>query len=186
MHIILHAINLDLPSFGIIVNRKRRPPVPVARLPDTACVDEIAIAVEAVRSVGADLPVFASMAFENKGGEFKTMMGVDVAAAVARIIPLGVDAVGFNCGDLSLDDYIALADEYVSEVKKLKQDVTILAEPNAGQPELVDGKPVYKVTPDDFASALQKIHSKGVSIIGGCCGTGPEHIEAVAKSRKKQ
>jgi len=59
-----------------------------------------------------------------------------------------------------------------------------MAEPNAGQPELVDGRPVYKVTPEDFTSAIQKIYSKGVTIIGGCCGTGPEHIKAVAEKLK--
>ena len=61
----------------------------------------------------------------------------------------------------------------------------ILAEPNAGKPELVDGRTVYKVTPEDFAAAAEKIYSAGVNIIGGCCGTGPEHIKALAERLKK-
>lgn len=142
-----------------------------------SALEEIVTAIEAIQSLDADLPVFASMAFENKGGEFRTMMGVDAAGAIARIVPLGVDAVGFNCGDLSLDDYIRLADVYRSHIK---QGVRILAEPNAGRPELVEARPVYKVTPEEFASALQKINSKGANIIGGCCGTGPEHIKELA------
>ena len=143
-------------------------------------LDELTIAVEAVKSV-CELPVFASMAFDRVGEDFKTMMGVDVASAVSKMLSLGVDAVGFNCGTASLDEYIELADKFVSAVRASGKDVLILAEPNAGRPELVDGKAVYKVSPEEFASAAEKIHLAGVNIIGGCCGTGPEHIEAVAK-----
>lgn len=147
-------------------------------------VDEVAIAIEAVKSVCGDLPLLVSMAFDRAGNDFKTMMGVDVETAVLKIVSLGVNAVGFNCGTASLDEYVELADKYVSAVKALDSNVEIFAEPNAGKPELVDGRAVYSVSPEDFAEAAAKIHSAGVSIIGGCCGTGPEHIEAVAKKLK--
>jgi 5-methyltetrahydrofolate--homocysteine methyltransferase len=151
-------------------------------------LDEITIAIEAVKSV-SKLPVFASMAFDKAGGDFKTMMGVDVKSAVSKMVSLGVDAVGFNCGTLSLDGYVELAEKYVSAIKALersratsdKQRATIYAEPNAGKPELVDGKTVYKVTPEEFAAAAEEIYSAGVNIIGGCCGTSPAHIAAVSK-----
>lgn len=146
-------------------------------------LDEMTIAIEAVKSV-CDLPVFVSMAFDSAGDGFKTMMGVDVESGVSVIVSLGVDAVGFNCGTLSLDGYVELAGKYVSAVRALRGDVAILAEPNAGNPELVDGKAVYNVSPEDFATAVEKIHLAGVNIIGGCCGTGPEHIEATAKKLK--
>jgi len=125
------------------------------------------------------------MAFDKRGEDFKTMMGVDVNAAVSKMVSLGVDAVGFNCGTASLDEYVKLAGKYVSAARALSQDVLVFAEPNAGKPELVDGKAVYKVSPEDFAMAAEKIHSAGVTIIGGCCGTGPEHIQAVAKKLEK-
>jgi 5-methyltetrahydrofolate--homocysteine methyltransferase len=144
-------------------------------------LDEVTIAIEAVKSVNGNLPVFASMAFDKAGNDYRTMMGVDVESAVSKIVSLEVNAVGFNCGTLSLDDYVELAGKFVSAVKQLGKDVLVFAEPNAGKPELVDGRAVYKVTPEDFAAAVEKIHSLGVNIIGGCCGTGPEHIEAVAK-----
>ncbi len=147
-------------------------------------LDEVTIAVEAVKSV-CDLPVFASMAFDRAGEDFRTMMGVDVESAVLAIASLGVDAVGFNCGTVSLDEYVELAGKYVSAVKPLDKDVLIYAEPNAGKPELVENKAVYNVSPEDFAAAAEKIHSAGIDIIGGCCGTGPAHIEALAKSLKK-
>ncbi len=148
-------------------------------------LDEIEIAIKAVKSVCGDLPVFASMAFDRAGGDFRTMMGVDVESAVSKMVSLGVDAVGFNCGTATLDEYVELANKYVSVARALSRDVLIFAEPNAGKPELVDGKAVYMVSAGDFASAAEKIHSAGVTIIGGCCGTGPEHIKAVAKELKK-
>ncbi len=147
-------------------------------------LDEIEIAIEAVKKVSEGLPVFASMSFDKAGVDYRTMMGIDVEAAVSKIASLGVEAVGFNCGTLELDEYVELAEKFVSAVRALNRDVLVLAEPNAGKPELVGNKAVYKVSPADFAAAAEKIHSAGVTIIGGCCGTGPEHIEAVAKELK--
>jgi 5-methyltetrahydrofolate--homocysteine methyltransferase len=156
-------------------------------------LDEATIAVEAVKQASRDLPVFVSFAFDRVAGDFKTMMGVDVKSAVAKMVSLGVDAVGFNCGTASLDEYVELAKKFVSEIMALEKTrvtsderrVTILAEPNAGKPELVDGRTVYKVSPEDFAAAAEKIYSAGVNIIGGCCGTTPEHIRALAERLKK-
>ena len=157
-------------------------------------LDEITIVIEAVKSVCGELPVFASMAFDKVADGFRTMMGVDVESAVAKIVSLGVDVVGFNCGTLLLDEYVELAEKFISAIKALEKTrapsperrATIYAEPNAGKPQLLDGRAVYKVTPEDFATAIEKIHSAGVNIIGGCCGTGPEHIGAVVNRLKKQ
>ncbi len=143
-------------------------------------LDEITIAIEAVKSV-CELPVFASMAFDSSGDDFRTMMGVNVETAVSKLLSLGVDAVGFNCGRLTLENYVRLAVKYASATEASEQDIILLAEPNAGLPELLEGQAVYKVSPEDFAAAVEKIHSAGISIIGGCCGTGPAHIEAAAK-----
>lgn len=156
-------------------------------------LDEITIAIEAVKSICGDLPVFASMAFDKTANGFRTMMGIDVESAIAKMVSLGVDALGFNCGTLLLDEYIELAKKFVSAKETLVKTqatsheprATIYAEPNAGKPQLLDGKAVYKVTPEDFAAAIEKIHSLGVNIIGGCCGTGPEHIEAVARTLQR-
>jgi 5-methyltetrahydrofolate--homocysteine methyltransferase len=144
-------------------------------------LDETVVAIEAAKSIAADLPLLVSMSFDKAGDSFKTMMGVGVEAAVSRIVPLNVDAIGFNCGTLSLDQYVAMSEEFVAAARAISDDVAISAEPNAGKPELIDGKAVYKVSPKDFAAAAEKIHSAGVVIIGGCCGTGPAHIEAMAK-----
>jgi methionine synthase I (cobalamin-dependent) len=162
-------------------------------------LDELTIAIEAVKSLGSDLPIFASMAFDRAGNDFKTMMGVDIETAIAKMLSLGVDVVGFNCGTLSVDDYIELAGKYVSVIEALEKTramghstgrltaesrIPIFAEPNAGKPELVDGRAAYKVSPGEFAEMAQKIQSAGFSVIGGCCGTIPEHISAVVRSLK--
>jgi 5-methyltetrahydrofolate--homocysteine methyltransferase len=144
-------------------------------------LDETVIAIEAAKSIAGDLPVLVSMSFDRAGDSFKTMMGVGIEAAVSHLVPLQVDAAGFNCGTLSLDDYVKLAEEFVTAVKAISEDVTVSAEPNAGKPELVEDKAVYRVSPEDFAAAAKKIHLTGVGIIGGCCGTSPVHIEATAK-----
>jgi len=147
-------------------------------------IEEMTIAIEALKSISGDLPVFASMAFDSTATKFRTMMGLNVETAVSTIAALGADAVGFNCGSATLDEYVALAADYVKQVKKTEKNLPLFAEPNAGKPELVDGKAVYKVSPDEFAQAARKIHSLGINIIGGCCGTGPEHIKAAARQLK--
>ncbi len=144
-------------------------------------LDEASVAVEAVKSVG-DLPLFVSLAYDPAGDQFRTMMGVDPAAAVAKLIPLGVDAIGFNCGGMTLDQYVKLAQIYASQVEG---KTALFAEPNAGRPELVEDRAVYKVTPEEFAQAAKEIHSAGFNIIGGCCGTTPEHMKALAEKLKK-
>jgi len=148
-------------------------------------VEEAAVAAEAAKSVDKDVPVLVSMSFDKVGDSFKTMMGVSVEAAAAKIVPLGVEAFGFNCGTASLDDYVELARECVLRVRAISDDVAICTQPNAGKPELIEGKTVYKVSVHDFAAAVVKIHSAGASIIGGCCGTSPAHIEAVAKMMRE-
>ena len=144
-------------------------------------LDEIEVAIKAVKSVCV-LPILASLSYDPAGAEFRTMMGVDPATAAGRLIPLGIDAIGFNCGTLTLEQYVGLAQNYAAAVEG---KVALLAEPNAGKPELIDCRAVYNVTGAEFAQAAEKIHSAGARIIGGCCGTAPEHIKALAEKLKK-
>jgi len=147
-------------------------------------LDELAAAIEAVKSVRSGLPVLASMSFDKVANGYRTMMGVDVTSAVAKMVALGADAVGFNCGTATLEEYVALAQQYMAAARATGQDVIVFAEPNAGKPELADGEAVYKVAPDEFATAAERIRAGGVRVIGGCCGTAPAFIEAVAKRLK--
>lgn len=147
-------------------------------------LDELDVAVAAVKSLDSGLPVFASMSFDKTASDYRTMMGVDVSTAVTKMIALGVDAVGFNCGTATLDEYVVLAHVYVEAVRATGKDAIVFAEPNAGKPELVDGEAVYRVTPEEFADAVKRIRAAGVHVLGGCCGTAPPFIAALAKALK--
>jgi len=144
-------------------------------------LDELEIAINAAKTAGGGLPVFASMSFDKGGAGFRTMMGVDVPTAVSKMLSLGVDAIGFNCGTAALDEYVDLSKACVAAVRSAGKETPVFAEPNAGKPELVDGQAVYRVTPDEFTVACRKIADTGIHILGGCCGTGPDHIRTVAQ-----
>ena len=144
-------------------------------------LDELEIAIKAVKDISL-LPLFVSLAFDAVKDGFRTMMGVDPAAAAGRLLPLEVDALGFNCGTLTLRQYEELAKTYADIIN---DKTFLLAEPNAGKPKLEDGKAVYRVTAEEFASAAKNIHEAGARIIGGCCGTSPEHIKAAVKKIRK-
>ena len=144
-------------------------------------LDEAVIAVEAVQSV-SDLPIFVSFAYGPAGTNYKTMMGVDIDSVVSQITPLGVSAIGFNCGTIPMEGYVKLAENYARLLAD--SDTVIFAEPNAGLPELVDGETVYRLEPQVYAEFAGKITDAGASIIGGCCGTTPEHIKALTKILK--
>jgi len=143
--------------------------------------DEIEVAIEAVKSV-SDLPILISLAYDQAADSFRTLMGTAPAQAVEKLVPLGITAIGYNCGTLDMESYIGLTAEYAKALEN--SDVLLLAQPNAGKPELEDGKAVYKLTPDAFAEAMVKIHDAGATLLGGCCGTTPAHIAAAVKKIK--
>ncbi len=128
---------------------------------------EIKAAVLAAKE-NCDLPVFVTMIYDEKG---RLLTGADVETAVAMLEGLGVDAIGFNCG-LGPAETLPL----VEEIRKYTS-LPIIVQPNAGLPESVNGRTVYNVSPDDFAAQMKKAAEIGVSYLGGCCGTTPEHIK---------
>jgi len=141
-------------------------------------LDEVEIAIEAVQSV-SDLPVFVSLAYDPAGDAFRTMMGVSPTQAVEQLAETGIAALGFNCGTLDMPGYIELAREYAKALKDT--GALLLAEPNAGRPELEGDKAVYKLSPDAYAEAMEQIKDAGAAILGGCCGTTPAHLSAAVK-----
>lgn len=142
-------------------------------------LEEIKVAIEAVQSV-CELPVFVSLAYDPAGGAARTMMGVSPQQAVEQLAPLGIAALGFNCGTLDMDGYVTLAQDYAQALEGT--GVLLLAEPNAGRPELEGDRAVYRLSPADYAAALAKIHAAGARILGGCCGTTPAHIAQAVKA----
>ena len=135
---------------------------------------EIKAAVLAAKE-NCDLPVFVSMIFDEKG---RLLTGADVKTAVAMCEGLGVDVIGFNCG-LGPAQMIPLV-----EALAACSSTPIMVMPNAGLPESVNGNTVYNVTPDEFAGYMQQIANIGVSYLGGCCGTTPDHIKALIERTK--
>lgn len=144
-------------------------------------LEEIKVAIEAVKSV-TELPVFVSLAYDPTGDTARTMMGVSPGDAVGQLASLGITALGFNCGTLDMKGYMSLAVEYAAALKGT--GVLLLAEPNAGRPELDGDKAVYKLNPDAFADELLQIRDAGATILGGCCGTTPAHLKAAVQKNQ--
>jgi 5-methyltetrahydrofolate--homocysteine methyltransferase len=130
---------------------------------------EALLAVEA--ACATRLPVLASMAFDQSG---RTMMGVTPEDAVAQLSDAGAVAVGANC---SVGPEVV--ERAVCAMKAARPHVPLLAKPNAGLPELVNGKVTYPVSSDALAAFADRVKTLGVAIIGGCCGTTPEHIRSM-------
>lgn len=121
--------------------------------------------------LNSDLPVYASVALDESG---KLLTGASVECVATLLESLGVDAYGFNCG-LGPDKMLP----FVERLAKVSTK-PIIVKANAGMPKIVDGKTVFTVGPDEFASYAAKLVEAGASIVGGCCGTTPAHIKAVA------
>lgn len=120
----------------------------------------------------SSLPIFASFIFDESG---RLLTGADVKTAAVIAESMGADVIGVNCG--------FGPKQFISLVKELRQfsSLPILAQPNAGLPESVNGKTLYNLTAEEYAEAMKEIASLGVSYLGGCCGTTPEHIKATVE-----
>lgn len=134
-----------------------------------ADLHEIKAAVLAVRE-NTSLPIVATVTFQTN---LRTLTGADVRTCVVYLESLGVDVIGFNCGGALREDD-ALAEEFMRYAHK-----PVLIQPNAGIPAVINGKTVYMVGPDEFAEHHLKYRNLGASLLGGCCGTTPEHIKAL-------
>ncbi len=133
---------------------------------------EIKAAIEGVRRVSPGIALIATMTFDTRG---HTMMGVSPEQALASLTAWGADAVGGNCGNGP--------DELVTVVERMQAagpTVPLVAKSNAGMPELVDMRAVYRADPATMATAALAMRDAGASIIGGCCGNTPEHLQAIA------
>ena len=122
------------------------------------------------------LPVMVSIAFdtEEKGG--RTMMGDSAEQCAKSLTDAGADAVGANCGSLDPAQMAIV----ISEIRSATS-LPILAQPNAGKPRLVEDRTVFDMGPAQFAEGIAECQREGAKLIGGCCGTTPEHIRAVAE-----
>lgn len=142
-----------------------------------ADTNELTAAVYAAHQAAPHLPVIATFAFQKSGDQFNTMMGVCVQQAVDAARAAGADIVGANCGTaLDLVDYRRLADLLLHAA----DDTPVILQPNAGSPRQTEAGTSYDATPDDMASLAKDLVASGVAIVGGCCGTTPDHLRAIA------
>lgn len=139
-------------------------------------LQEARAAVLAVKE-SCDLPVFVTMTFQEDG---RTLYGTSPETAMVVLQEMGVDAVGINCS--------TGPDKMVDAVKSMKRyaKVPVIVKPNAGLPALVDGETVYDMGPDEFAQAMKKLAEAGATVLGGCCGTTPEHICCLKEALKEE
>lgn len=139
-----------------------------------ADLEEVAVAIAACKKTG--LAVIASLVFDSGVQRDRTMMGATPEESVAALTAAGADVIGANCGR-GIDGYISIT-------QRLRAGTTLplWIKANAGLPEIVAGKTVYSAQPDSFAEKAQEVIAAGATFIGGCCGTSPAFIAAIAKN----
>jgi len=139
-----------------------------------ADLEEVRAAMEGTRRASADIPVIVTMTFDTHG---RTMMGVKPEAAATRLVESGAAALGGNCGN-GPDEMLAA----IGKMSAAAPDAILVAKSNAGVPEFVDGTTLYRASPETMAQSAVQLRDAGARIIGGCCGTTPEHIAAMARA----
>jgi 5-methyltetrahydrofolate--homocysteine methyltransferase len=141
-----------------------------------SAADEASLAVRAARE-NTKCTVIITMTFSKEpNGEYHTMMGVSPEEMVISMKEAGAHIVGSNCGN-GIEDMIGI----VKAIRAIDNKIPVMIQANAGIPEFIDGKTVFRESPEMMASFIPELIKAGANIIGGCCGTTPEHIKAIGK-----
>ena len=136
-------------------------------------IEELQAGIAACREIGVELPLLATVSFSSPNG--RTMMGTDGATAAHKLDELGADIIGANCGD---PKGLRIAIQAMGTVTQRP----LMAQANAGVPHLVGGETVFDGKPVEAGQFAADLVREGVRIIGGCCGTTPEHIRQIARA----
>ena len=139
-------------------------------------LNEARAAVAGAQQVEAGIPIFATFSFDSHG---RTNMGVSPEQAAEALLALGVDAFGANCGAT-----LEMTEEAAAKMHEAAPHVPIIVKPNAGRPHMVGREAVYDATPEDMAKYACSFVALGARIVGGCCGSTPAHIAAIAAAVK--
>ena len=143
-------------------------------------IEEACAAISAC-SENTKCEVICTMTFEKSpDGEFYTMMGVTPGEMVTRLTDAGASIIGANCGN-GIENMIAIS----KEIRKVNAHIPILIHANAGAPVYKNGETLFLESPEQMAGFVNTLINAGANIIGGCCGTTPEHIKQIAKIVKK-
>ena len=152
---------------------------------DAVCIETMTATDEAVLAIKAakentSLEVICTFSFDKTvRGDYRTMMGVSPEDYAKAVIDAGADIIGSNCGN-GFDGMI----EITAEIRKVNAEIPILVHANAGLPNNVDGVDIFPDGPMDMAEKAPELVKAGANIIGGCCGTTPEHISAIKEAVK--
>lgn len=141
-------------------------------------INEARAAIEGVRKASAELPLLVTFSFDTHG---RTMMGTKPDQVAREIWALGVTAMGANCGRTLTETLTA-----IEQMRAAVPEAVLMAKPNAGLPHADGGDMVYDVTPEIMAEYALKFAEQKVKIFGGCCGSAPEHIRAIAEALKQR
>jgi 5-methyltetrahydrofolate--homocysteine methyltransferase len=140
-------------------------------------IAESSLAVKAAKE-NTGCEVINTYTFERTvSGEYRTMMGVSPSQAVKAAVAAGADIVGSNCGN-GIERMI----EIIQEMRSVDAETPILVHANAGLPKNIDGVDVFPETPEQMAALIPDIIKAGANIVGGCCGTTPDHISAIKRA----
>ncbi len=148
---------------------------------DIICVEtmtdltEATQAIKAAKTVSSSTPVMATMTFDPTPKGFYTIMGISIEQAVKGLENAGADIIGSNCGN-GIENMVKIAREF-----RAYSTLPLIIQSNAGLPEIKGNKTIYPETPEFMAEKAKELVSIGVSIIGGCCGTTPEHIRVLCE-----
>jgi 5-methyltetrahydrofolate--homocysteine methyltransferase len=137
-------------------------------------LSEIGAAIRGARRASAGIPIIATMTFDTRGF---TMMGVSPEQAARSLIEAGADALGGNCGN-GPDELLPV----IEKMHAVAPDAILVAKSNAGMPELIDMRAVYRAEPSTMAEAALGFQAAGARIIGACCGSSPAHLAAMAEA----
>ena len=139
-------------------------------------IDEAKCAIKACKE-NTSCEVICTMTFERSApGEYHTMMGVTPSQMVEEVISAGADIIGANCGN-GIEGMVGI----VEEIRKIDKDIPVLIHANAGAPVYHDGETVFPENPEQMAGFVKSLLLAGANVIGGCCGTTPEHIRRIGE-----
>ena len=139
-------------------------------------LNEILIAIQSARTISQDIPIIATMTFDVIPQYCVTIMGNKVPEVCAKLEEAGANVIGSNCGN-GTNNMITITKEFL-----VNTQLPIIIQSNAGIPIIIDDQVVYQETPKEFVSFTKILLELGVSIIGGCCGTTPDHIRAIKQT----
>lgn len=160
-------------------NYKRQIGILIESGVDLLCIEtitdlnEAVIAIQSAREISQDIPIITTMTFDVIPQGCVTIMGHGVAEVCNKLEETGANIVGSNCGN-GTKNMITIAKEFIANSK-----LPTIIQSNAGIPTIIDDQVVYQETPEEFANFTKILIELGVSIIGGCCGTTPNHIRAI-------